>query len=369
MSSKETEASAPEHHLHALILAGGRGTRLWPRSRKKLPKQFLDLFSTRSLLQATCHRIRPLIPYERIFVVTGGDYAPIVRDQLPELAPGAVIEEPAGRGTAPAIGLGALYMGGLDPDAIMISLHADHVIRDEERFLSSLEAAARVAEEGYLVTLGIQPDHPAVGYGYIERGPGLQEVGGFPAFQVERFTEKPDAQTAQAFLSSGRFYWNSGIFIWKVSRILEEMGKLLPHLSAQMDDIREALGTEREKQVLERVWSSVRSESIDVGVLERSQRVAVIPVDIGWNDVGSWATLLDLLPLDEGDNVVMGQHQGLDTRRTLVYSPHRLVATLGVEDLIIVDADDVLLVCPKDRAQDVKAIVEALEKEDKDQYL
>ncbi len=355
--------------MYVLILAGGRGTRLWPRSRKKLPKQFLDLFSPRSLLQDTCNRVRSLTPYERIFVVTGSDYAHIVQDQLPELPPGDVIEEPVGHGTAPAIGLGALYMERLDPNAIMVSLHADHVIRKVEKFLHALEAAAQVAKEGYLVTLGIQPNRPEVGYGYIERGPDLKEVGGFPIFRVERFTEKPDAQTAQAFVESGRFYWNSGIFIWKVSRILEEIREWLPDLYAQLGEIRGVLGSEDERQVLERVWASVRNESIDVGVLERSERVAVIPIDIGWNDVGGWATLLDLLPSDEQGNVVVGRHQGLDTRRTLVYSPHRLVATLGVEDLIIVDADDVLLVCPKDRAQDVKAVVEALRKEGKDEYL
>jgi mannose-1-phosphate guanylyltransferase len=321
------------------------------------------------MLQDTCDRVCSLTPYERVFVVTGSDYAQTVRDQLAELPPGNVIEEPAGRGTAPAIGLGALYMDRLDPEAIMISLHADHVIRRVEEFLKALEAAAQVAEEGYLVTLGIQPDRLEVGYGYVERGPQLMEAGGHPAFKVERFTEKPNAETARAFVGSGRFYWNSGIFVWKVSRILEEIGEWLPALYGQLDEIRASLGGEGERQVLERIWTSVRSESIDVGVLERSQRVAVIPIDIGWNDVGSWATLLDLLPSDERGNVVIGQHQGLDTRRTLIHSRNRLVVTLGVEDLIIVDADDVLLVCPKDRAQDAKTVVEGLRSEGKSEYL
>ena len=334
-----------------------------------MPKQFLDLFSARTMLQETCDRVGPLTPYERIFVATGEDYAPVVREQLPEIPPDHVIGEPSGKGTAPAIGLGALRMMRLDPEAIMISLHADHAILRVEEFLRALAAAARVAEDGHLVTLGIQPDRPETGYGYIERGHELGVAGGFTAYVADRFTEKPDPEAAERFVRSGRFYWNSGIFVWKASRILREIEQWLPDLAGKLSEIEAAAGTPREAEVLARVWPSIGSETIDEGVLERSERVAVIPIDIGWNDVGSWATLLELLPSDERGNVVMGRHQGLDTHRTLVYSPNRLVVTLGVEDLVIVDAEDVLLICPKERAQDVRAIVEALRGQGKPEYL
>lgn len=350
-------------------MAGGTGTRLWPRSRKERPKQLLNIVSERTMLQETYERLRPLIPDERIFVVTNDGYVDIVRQQVPTLPPGNVIGEPEGHGTAPCIGLGALYLQRLDPQGVMAVLTADHLIREEAAFRRALQAAAQVAEAGHLVTLGIQPTHPETGYGYIQRGDLLQRVGGYDAYRVRRFTEKPDRDKAEDFVASGEYYWNSGMFVWQVSVILREMARLMPRLYAQLMEINDALGTPREREVLERVWATVEDQTIDFGIMERAEDVAVIPVDIGWSDVGSWATLFELLPSDGNNNVVIGEHFGVETHDTLIYSPRRLIATVGIQDLVIVDTDDALLVCPRDRAQEVKALVDALKRDNKHKYL
>jgi mannose-1-phosphate guanylyltransferase len=356
--------------MFALILAGGVGTRLWPKSRKDKPKQLLDIVSQSTMLQETCNRIRPIIPHERIFVVTNGAYAATVREQVPEMPARNVIAEPAGRGTAPCIGLSSLYLRRLDPNGTMASLHADHVIHDAEGFRKALRAAARLAQQGYLVTLGIRPDSPHTGYGYIQQGAPLGDVGGFGASRVSRFTEKPDRATAEQFVQSKEYFWNSGIFVWKISAIMEAIEKHLPDLAAQLRAIDAAIGTESERDVLEQVWAEVRDQSIDVGILERADNVAVIPISVGWSDVGSWATLIEILPRDGNENVIVGgEHIGIDTSGSLLYGTRRLVAAIGLKDMIVVDTDDVVLVCPKDRAQDVKHIIAELKRQGKEKYL
>lgn len=355
--------------LCALIMAGGSGTRLWPRSRKDRPKQLLDIVSPRTMLQETCERIRPLIPDEQIFVITNDGYVEESQRQVPYLDLANIIGEPEGHGTAPAIGLGALYIGQRDPEAIMAVLTADHLIRDTEAFRQVLQAAAAVAKVGHLVTLGIKPTHPETGYGYIQRGDPLPEVNGRQVFRVRRFTEKPDRATARGFVDSGEYYWNSGMFVWKISAIQAEMQRLMPRLQTQLDEIRTALGTEREREVLERIWPQVEDQTIDYGVMEHAENVAVLPAEIGWSDVGDWATLSELLPADEQGNVVVGEHVGVETERSLIYSPHRLVATVGIQDMVIVDTDDVILVCPKERAQEVKAVVDELKRSARYRYL
>lgn len=356
--------------LYALILAGGIGTRLWPRSRQQMPKQLLDIVAKNTMLQETFVRISPLIPPERIFIVTNDTYAPLVLEQIPVLPKSNVINEPSGHGTAPCIGLSALYLKRLDAQEVMASLHADHLIEDAPGFRRALKAAAQVAETGHLVTLGIKPDHPDTGYGYIRRGEVLGEAEGYQVYRVEKFIEKPDEETALKFLESGQYFWNSGIFVWKISTILKEMEKDLPDLYAKLMIIYEAIGTENERQIIEEVWETIDDESIDVGIMERAEKVAVIPVDIGWSDVGSWATLADILPRDREDNVVVGgEHIGVDTTGSLLYGTKRLIATVGLKDMIVVDTEDVVLVCPKDRAQDVKDLVDKLRRVRKDKYL
>lgn len=357
------------HSLYALILAGGTGTRLWPRSRRNCPKQLLPLISRRTMLQETVDRILPIIPADHIFVVTNTNFASTIRAQLPMLPRANIIPEPAGRGTAPCIGLGGLYIQKRDPNAVMLSLHADHFIARAAAFRRVLRAAARVARDGYLVTLGIQPNRPETGYGYVQRGELVAQLGAQAVYRVARFMEKPDDATARQFVASGEHYWNSGIFAWKISTLWEEYAQYQPQLFAQLQTIGQALGTRRAQATLARVWRGIANETIDVGIMEKSRRVVTLPIDVGWNDVGSWATLLDLLPGDDARNVVSGEHVGVDTTASLIHSPHRLVATIGLKDMIIVDTKDALLVCPKARAQEVKRIVETLKRAHKQRYL
>lgn len=355
--------------MYALIMAGGVGSRLWPRSRKQTPKQLLNLISEQTMFQEAVARLDPLFKPEQIFVVASADYVPTMQEQVPQLSPQNYVVEPCGHGTAPCIGLAALYLRHLDPDAIMAVLTADHFIEKGEVFRQALFAAGRLAGQGRLVTLGIQPSFPATGYGYILRAEELADVGDVEAYRVKRFTEKPDLATARKFLATGRYYWNSGMFIWRVTDVMAEFRHQMPELYDQLVEIDAAIGTPQEKEVLERVWQDVENQTIDYGIMEGARNVAVIPADIGWSDVGSWATLLDILPGDGEGNVVTGRHLGVDTKRTLVYSPHRLVATVGLEDMIVVDAGDALLVCPRDRAQDVKKIVDELNARGEDTYL
>lgn len=355
--------------MYAVIMAGGVGTRLWPRSRQNMPKQFLDIVADNTMLQETFLRIEPLVPPDRVFVITNGACARLVHEQIPWLPGKNVIVEPAGRNTAPCIGLAALYLRQLDPEGVMVVLPADHLIREAVHFREVLKVVAEVAQDDYLVTMGIQPDSPHTGYGYIQRGDALGQIGPHSVYKVARFTEKPDEAMARRFLDSGQYYWNSGMFGWKVSAILEAIEVHLPTLHDQLMAIEAALGSQREREVMEEVWQGVESISIDYGVMERADNAAVIPMDVGWSDVGSWATVAELLPKDAEGNVVVGKHIGIDTTGSLLYSSGRLIATIGLRDIIVVDTGDAVLVCPRARAQEVKDLVDELRRKQKDEYL
>jgi mannose-1-phosphate guanylyltransferase len=348
---------------HALIMAGGTGTRLWPLSRRNRPKQALPLIGDRTMFQAAVERLGPLFPPDRIHVVTRREHVPQLRDQAPQLPPANFVVEPEGRGTAPAIGLAAVYLAQRDPEATMAVLTADQHIADTERFRAALEAAAQVAAENRLVTLGIRPTTPATGYGYIKQGKALAEVGDFQVFGVDRFTEKPDVETAQRMLDSGAYAWNAGMFIWRVPCILEQLEGHMPSLYQHLMSLKHPVGTPESQEELVRLWPQVARETIDYGVMEKADDIVVIPVDMGWSDVGSWSSLMELLDKDEAGNVVVGHHLNVDTRDCLIYSSKRTIATIGVQDLVIVETEDALLVCPRDREQEVRRIVQRLEEE------
>lgn len=346
--------------LYALIMAGGTGSRLWPRSRTQHPKQFLDITGDLTMLQQSQHRLLPLIPIQRTLVATNRQYVEIVTRQLPDIPPENILGEPTGRGTAAAIGLAAIHLRKRNPEALMAVLTADHLIKKTDTFRQVLQAAADVAAEDWLVTLGITPNYPETGYGYIERGEFLGMVGDFEGYRVKRFVEKPDLLRAEAYVSSGNYAWNSGMFIWKVRRILEEMERHMPELYAGLTKIEADLFIERGEETLMHIFPTLPNQTIDYGIMEKADQVAVLPVDIGWHDVGSWSAVYDVLPRDKSNNVVVGRHITPDTANSLIYSPKRLVATIGLDDVVIVDTDDVLLVCPRSRAQDVKKIVDIL---------
>jgi mannose-1-phosphate guanylyltransferase len=347
--------------LYAVIMAGGGGTRLWPLSRQEHPKQSLRLLGERTMFQTAVDRLAPLFAPERILVVTSARYAEALRQQSPEVPEANFILEPAPRGTAPAIALAAMHLRRRDAAAIMACLTADHFIGNEPRFRQLLAAAAEAAQRDWLVTLGIAPTSASIGFGYIERGAALGRFGGFEAFRVERFQEKPPPAVAAQFVADGAHSWNSGMFVWRVPRIMAEFERQMPELYEALKRIDAA------PHDLDAIWSSVRSTTIDYGIMEGAQSVAVIPADgLGWSDIGSWESLLEVLDGDENRNVAVGaEHLSLDTTGTLVHSARsdgrdRLVATIGVSDLVIVDTDDVLLVCPRRRSQDVKILVDRL---------
>jgi mannose-1-phosphate guanylyltransferase len=358
--------------LYAVIMAGGVGSRLWPRSRAGRPKQFLDLLGPRTLLQETVDRTKPLIPLSRVLVVAGEELATEVRGQVPGLPPENILMEPGPRGTAPCIGLACVALEQRDPGAIMAVLPADHSIADAAGFRRAIAAAAQLAQRGYLVTLGVTPDQPHPGYGYIQRGKSLGLIGEHPAFQVQRFAEKPGADVAQSYVDSGDYYWNAGIFVWRVARILAEIERYLPALHAELGQVAAAWGSTRQREVLSEAWERVPRTTIDYGVMEKATLAAVLPVEMGWSDVGNWAALAELAEGDGQGNAVRGQgrHVLLDTSNSYVYtSAGRLVAVVGLEGWIVVDTPDALLICPKDRAQAVKEIVERLKAEKLEQFL
>ena len=341
--------------IYAVIMAGGKGERLWPASTPDRPKPFLPLADGKSLLQATYDRVLPLTGEAGIYVVTERRLAGPIRDLL-SLPEGQVLAEPQGRNTAPAIGLAALALSLLDPEAVMIALPADHLIRDEGDFQDTLSLAVQAAGHGYLVTLGIEPTHPATGYGYIQRGGPLPELPE-RAFRVRRFTEKPDKATAEAFLAEGDYYWNAGIFVWQVRRILEEIDRFLPRLSATLTRLKPLYGTPEWHRELEKAWEHVEETSIDYGVMERAKRVAMIPASFDWHDLGDWRAIWEVLPKDAQEVAARGECLATDTARTLIWGrPGKPVATLGVSNLAIVDTSEALLVADLSRAQEVRAL-------------
>lgn len=352
------------------ILAGGSGTRLWPLSRSHRPKQLLPLVSDRSLIQETVDRIRPLASADRVLVVTERSHSDAVRAQLPELPSGNFVIEPVRRGTAPALALASLYVEHADPSAVMASLHSDAVITNPEELLRALRVAERfAASSDHVVTLGVTPTTPATNFGYIKMAEQIGETPDGRLYRAERFVEKPDLEKARGFLATGDYLWNSGIFVWRVSVIMSLFETLMPGLHELLMKIKPHLSTGRETEVVAEIYPRMQKETIDFGIMERAPRVAVVPTALDWRDVGSWSELLDVRSANSGTNVVRGKHIGLKTERSLIFGSSKPVVTIGVEDLVVVDTEDVLLVASKEHAQDVKKIVEQLEADQELRYL
>ena len=361
-------------NYYAVIMAGGGGTRLWPLSRQDKPKQTLKLIGERTLFQIAVDRLLGLFPADHIMVVTSQGLADMFHQDVPDIPEDNYIIEPSGRDTAAAIGLSAITIKQRDPDAIMAVLTADHFIEREGRFLHVLRAAEQVAEEDFLVTLGIHPTFPSTGFGYIQQGSLLGEYENFVVFRAETFKEKPNLETAKAFIEAEDHSWNSGMFIWKVSRVLGEIERQMPPLHQVLSKIEAAWGTSSQQAVLEKEWNSLEKISIDFGIMEGAENVAVIPArGLGWSDVGSWNAVYDVLPKSSEGNVNnCPENMLVDSKDTLIFANDdcgRLVVAMGVEDLIIVDTSDVLLVCDKDHAQNVRSIVDKLKELSKTNYL
>lgn len=349
--------------MHVAILAGGSGTRLWPLSRSKRPKQLLPLISERSLIQETVDRVSSLVPPDHTFIVTEQSHADHIKEQLPELPRRNFVIEPCRRGTAPALALATLAIQAAAPDAVMASLHSDAMITNPEELLQALQLAEQfAASHDYVVTLGVRPTFPATNFGYVEMAELLagSDAEG-TVNRAARFVEKPNAERAQQFLDSGKYLWNSGIFVWRVSLIMELFQKLMPSLYEHLMEIKPFLGTPDEAKMVAEIYPKMEKETIDYGIMEKAPKVAVVPTNLHWNDVGSWSELMEVCPPNEGSNLVRGTHLGLDTKHTLVFATSRPVVTIGLEDLVIVETEDVVLVSTRKRAQEVKKIVEQLE--------
>ncbi len=361
--------------LHAVIMAGGSGTRFWPESRRRRPKQLLPITGGLPMLAETLLRLDPLVPLERTWVVTNAEQFEGVRAACPDLPPENVLVEPVGRNTAPCVGLAAVALRRRDPEAVMAVLPADHSISPKEEFQRSLRAGAEAAgEAGTFVTFGIPPTWPATGYGYIKRAGRIGSFEGLECYAVDSFKEKPDAETARRFVEEGVYFWNSGIFLWRVDTVLQAIGRHLPELAQGLEGIQEALGTAEEAATLERIYPGLPSVPVDVGIMEKVEGVRVLSTPYRWSDVGSWKALYDEVPHDEDGNAAVlpagGRLLALDAHGVLAYSgQEQVIAVLGLDDVVVVRTPDAILVARRDRAEEVKAFVERLREEGREDLL
>lgn len=350
--------------VYAVIMAGGSGTRFWPKSTKKLPKQFLSLFGEGTMIQNTARRIEELIPRERILVVTNNRYVDIVQEQLPGVPEQNIVGEPVAKNTAPCVAIAAEMLYRKDPDAVMVVLPADHHITNAPEFKNILKSAIQKAEEGEnLVTIGIHPSRPETGYGYIYADDAAKETfNDNVVHPVKAFKEKPDEETAKKFVASGDYFWNSGMFIWSAKTILREFEKHLPEMYEKAKKSGQQLFGDNHKQAINEFYMTCEAVSIDYGIMEHANKVFVVPGEFGWNDVGSWMAAYELADKNESGNVIKADNATFsEAEKTYVYSESgKMISVVGLSGIAVVETDDAILVCKLDKAQNVKEIVEQL---------
>jgi len=358
-----------ELSVHAVILAGGRGTRFWPRSRTRTPKQLLNIVGKTTMLEQTVARLRPLFAADHIWSVTNAEQAVALRKQLPAAACQRVLTEPVGRNTAAAIALAAIHVRqAVEGDALLAVLPADHYVARPESYREIVRAALQFAREPErMVVLGIPPARPDTGFGYVEKMGEPLDVDGYSVYTVRRFTEKPQLEMAKEYVASGNYQWNAGMFFWRVSTFLAALKKYLPRTHDALEMLAPHIGKRSYDAALKRIYGKLENISVDYAILERAtrddgaSRVFVIPADIGWSDLGSWAAVYELIAKHPGENVLAGEGHSIDATGNFLWSPDKFVAAIGVRDLVLVDTPDALLICPRERAQDVGKIVRALE--------
>jgi mannose-1-phosphate guanylyltransferase len=360
--------------VHAVILAGGRGTRFWPRSRTRSPKQLLNIVGKTTMLEQTVERLRPVIAPERIWTVTNAEQAVALARQLPAASRKRILTEPMGRNTAAAIALAAIHVRhAAKGNALMAVLPADHYIARPDRYREIVREALEIAgEPGRMVVLGISPTRPETGFGYIERTGDRHAAKEFPYFAARRFTEKPVLDVAREYVGSGNYYWNAGMFFWRVSTFLEALKEFLPKTYQAIERLSAHIGKRSYDAQLKKIYPQLENISVDYAILEKAAhgedptstapaRVFVIPADVGWSDIGSWSAVYELQAKRSGENIFAGPGQTLDAEGNLLWSPNKFVAAIGVSNLVVVETPDALLICPRDRAQDVSKIVKSLE--------
>ncbi|EGG32425.1 mannose-1-phosphate guanylyltransferase [Paenibacillus sp. HGF5] len=356
--------------ITCVLMAGGKGERFWPKSRTNLPKQFLNISGNKSMIQQSIERLEKLIDITRVFVVTNGLYAELIKAQIPHLPHDNIIIEPIGRNTAPCIGLASIVIEEKFPDSTMVVLPSDHIIENEEGFIKILKTGIEVAQDNKsLVTLGIKPSYPETGYGYIESTQEKLYINDLEVFKVNKFVEKPDLEAAEKYLEAGNFYWNSGIFIWRTEVIRSYFKIFMPEVHDVLETMKNGFKFLNRNEIIESEFIKMPDQSIDYGIMEKVDDIFVIPCVFGWDDVGSWTALERINDLDEHGNVIRGNILNLDTKRCIIESNGKLIATLGIEDLIVVDTEDVTLICAKDKAQEVKTLLKELRMQKLEQYL
>lgn len=361
-------------HVYFVILAGGGGTRLWPKSRKKTPKQFLKLTSKDTMLQVTAQRVTQMLSWDHVIVVTNKDYLEDVRAQLPQIPQDNILAEPEKKDTALAMLVGALYAKSLDPEAVVANAASDHVITDQQEFIQVMQAALEVASEGKdLVTVGITPTFPSSGFGYIKVGQDLKKVNGQTVFSVDNFTEKPNVATARAFISTGKYFWNANMYVWAARELVKAFEMYKKNLFDKTQALHEAKPSEF-SALLPDVYKDAESISIDYAISEKADNLVLIPGDFGWDDVGDWKVVYDLGKKDLAGNVVMSEDDQakvltVESKNNLIHTDGRMVALLGIDEMIVIDTPEILMIAPKNKSQDVKKLVERLKEEKLEEYL